>query len=708
MTMRSQLIQKMYYETFMETNQGYHPIQVLGEAYMIEQQNELPDLSYIRFAQGEVYFHHKDYEAAIFKWENINNELEPWAKKNTADAYYELGILSTAEDIYQSIVSENPTLNTEVGLHLFSLYIERGKKDAAVNVIKKMVDLNPDYPNVTGLARAFFEEQQDWNNAVWLAVNEGIRTESLTWFDHVKTYIDQGVTKTFSPSYFSEALLVLSRLDQPCFEELVSSIWNSFKSEDTYLTWLNEINQLFINLEPNENHSWQKLFGIFKETYLDLIDGKHLIKKIQHLIPTLLSNWLRIAENKEALSAATAVLSWNDLFPANINPIVVEDAEAIFRNVTKNKDVLNDCLHLFDSIIKWAQEAFDFSSQFDISDQLSELNDFILSIENTREFEENRVAELLDYIRTTITNLLQKRIDVENQLKESVKWNEDMVVKLNGAVNQLQDLELQKTKDITRSYRSIKEAIQKDMLEVLPTLLRDCSKLISEDSNFSKIHVELNAEMNRRIQDYLENKVMPNYYSSLQDWIYQSKEVIGQGQTFLDEMSEGFNALFGEERIKLECDLKTLDDWRRDTDRMTCGFLLDDVNILLRKTPSQLLLKSAGKLFGALSQNKSMLNNKYKSFVENEDYTEAIEFVMNRFFQQFELFERSLERDMSWIFRNPLNVLNQSIEDGRVEIQINEEMLKKMNTNPEMFHDPLTLFEVRLRQLEWISLSGEA
>jgi tetratricopeptide (TPR) repeat protein len=695
MTMRSQIIQKMYYETFMETNQGYHPIQVLGEAYMIEQQNELPDLSYIRFAQGEVYFHHKDYEAAIYKWENINNELEPWAKKNMADAYYELGILSSAEDIYQSIVSENPTLNTEVGLQLFSLYIERGKKDAAVNVIKKMVNLNPDYPNVTGLARAYFEEQQDWDNAVWLAVNEGIRTESLTWFDYVKTYVDQGVTKTFNPSYFSEALFVLSRLDQPCFEELVSSIWNSFKSEDTYLTWLNEINQLFINLELNENHSWQKLSGTFKETYLDLIDGQHLIIKIQDLIPILLSNWLRITGNVEASSAATAVLSWNEIFPANINPIVVEDAEVLFRNGTKNKDILTDCLSLFDSIMQWAAKVFDFSSQFDFSDQLTNLD-------------EKHVDELLAYIRTTISDLLQERIDVENQLKESVKWNEDMVIKLNGAVNQLHDLELQKTKDITRSYRSIKDGVQQEMLEVLPTLLRDSSKLISEDSNFSKIHIELNTEMNRKIQDYLENKVMPNYFSSLQDWIHQSQEVLGHGQVFLDEMSEGFNALFGEERIKLECDLKTLDDWRRDTDRMTCGFYLEEVNILLRKTPTQLLLKSAGKLFGALSQNKSMLYNKYKSFVENEDYTEAIESVMNRFFQQFELFERSLERDMSWIFRNPLNMLNQSIEDGRGEIQTNEEMLRKINTNPEMFHDPLTLYEVRLRQLEWMSLSGEA
>jgi hypothetical protein len=30
-----------------------------------------------------------------------------------------------------------------------------------------------------------------------------------------------------------------------------------------------------------------------------------------------------------------------------------------------------------------------------------------------------------------------------------------------------------------------------------------------------------------------------------------------------------------------------------------------------------------------------------------------------------------------------------------------------MNTNPELFRDPLTLFEVRLRQFEWMTVAGK-
>ena len=73
-TIEQQLIEKMFYETFMIDNAVKEPIQVLGEAYLEEQKKDIPDLSAIRFAQGELYFHFKDYESAIFKWENIQND----------------------------------------------------------------------------------------------------------------------------------------------------------------------------------------------------------------------------------------------------------------------------------------------------------------------------------------------------------------------------------------------------------------------------------------------------------------------------------------------------------------------------------------------------------------------------------------------------------------------------------------------------------
>lgn len=320
---------------------------------------------------------------------------------------------------------------------------------------------------------------------------------------------------------------------------------------------------------------------------------------------------------------------------------------------------------------------------------------------------DKRLAKLLFYIRMLLSGFLQKRIDVENQLVEAVRWNEDMHSKLNGAVNQLVDLVANKTETLAKSYREIKNTIEKEIADTVPKMLRECSGLIKENSDFTRIHLDLNDEMNHKLQQFLGEQMMPKYFRLLQDWIETSKIEFAQSQEFLNELAEGFNNMFGEERLTLSCDFKVLDDWRRDTERMTSGFRLEKVNILLRRTPSQLLLKSAGKLFGALAQNKAMLYNKFKAFVENEEYLDVAATVGQQFFQPFELFEKSLERDVSMFFKGPLAILNDTVEEVHSEIQTNRELLDQMNTNPEMFRDPLTLFEVRLRQFEWMTVAGK-
>ncbi|MCT8137674.1 hypothetical protein H1D32_07840 [Anaerobacillus sp. CMMVII] len=185
MIVEQQLIQKKYYESLL-IDQENNPLEFLAHLFMSEKNNEESDLSYIRFSQGEMYFHNKDFEAAIFKWEQVHNDLQQWAIKNMADAYYELGLVPTAIDLYQSVKSESLTLRSEVALNLFSIYNEQEKLDFAADVIKRAVTLNPDYPNVTVVARTFFEKYRDWGSAIELVVNEAIRTERLEWFTILK------------------------------------------------------------------------------------------------------------------------------------------------------------------------------------------------------------------------------------------------------------------------------------------------------------------------------------------------------------------------------------------------------------------------------------------------------------------------------------------------------------------------------------------
>ena len=260
MKMEEWLIEKKYHETIVNSSEK-HPIESLGKLFMEEQKREVPDLTEIRFAQGEVYFQYFDYEAAIFKWENISGKLSAWAQKNIADAYFELGIYDTAEAIYRSVATENPVLKIEVWLQLFSLYIVESRQAQATEVIKEAIHFQPDYPNVTKMARAFFEEQKDWSNAIELAVNESIRTKSLDWFDLLKKYIEQGIAQTIETDYFSLMLESLYQIDQSRFEKMVVALWKNYKHSVFYFDWLRATTELISKIEISREVSWDRIIG---------------------------------------------------------------------------------------------------------------------------------------------------------------------------------------------------------------------------------------------------------------------------------------------------------------------------------------------------------------------------------------------------------------------------------------------------------------
>ena len=348
-------------------------------------------------------------------------------------------------------------------------------------------------------------------------------------------------------------------------------------------------------------------------------------------------------------------------------------------------------------------DVFAFSSFYDRQSQLKDLGQYVRKNYSQKNAVTVQTANLLYFINKSIKYLVSKRIEKEKALVDSIKWNEEMAAKLNGAVHQIGDLEIEKVRVMTKSYRAIEEKIEAELVEKIPQLLRGCSKYIKEDSNFGNLHIELNEKMNKEVENYLQENVMPEYFKAIQKWIADSTVNFNEVQFFVNEMCEGFNTLYDEDKLHLECDFKVLDDWRRDADRMTSGIHLEKMNILLRFTPSQFLLKSAGKLLGGLTQNKSMLYNKYKQYIENEDYHEVAELIAKRFLHQFDFFAKSIERDITIFFRDPLVILNQTVEETRSEIEENKDALEEMRQNPEWYQDPLTFFELKLRQSEWLN-----
>jgi hypothetical protein len=209
--------------------------------------------------------------------------------------------------------------------------------------------------------------------------------------------------------------------------------------------------------------------------------------------------------------------------------------------------------------------------------------------------------------------------------------------------------------------------------------------------------------MNNRVQDYYEQTMIPTLCEKLEDWISSSHDELLESQSYLNEMSDTFNEIYQQEKLLLKCEFIILDDWRRDINRMTGRLQYEKENIMLRRNkPAQVLLKSAGKLFGGMNQNKSMLVNQYKKYVENESYEEVTESISKKLFLPFELFEKGLKQDISSFFNGPINEVVYTISETEEEIHNGKEGLSNMKANPEIFYDPLKLFEVNLLQQEFM------
>ncbi|MFD2043735.1 tetratricopeptide repeat protein [Ornithinibacillus salinisoli] len=692
MTVENELINKSYYQTIIDENENGHPIKILGEMYMEEMKKQRPNLSSIRYAQGEVYFLNEDYEAAIYKWGNpLDDKLIPWAQKNVADAHFEMGLLEDAEKFYKEVETQSAELKAEVLLQLFSLYIQQGKHENAVDAIKNAVKLDPDYSCVTEIAQTFFENFKDWDNAVELAVSEAIRTKSLSWFEVIEGYAEQGHTNKYEPNYLNEVLVSLLHIDKFRFESLSEVLWNSYKQSDFYIQWLEEINQLLSNNNFEESYMWKKLPNLFKVSYFELISGRFLIRDISKLIQNHLTNWLEITSVSDTLISSSAILAWNEIFPSDFDATLVSEAESQFENSNTNQNGRQDGIKLFESIQTWAEK----------EGLLDDLSEFIKPMLEEYNIEVASPSKIRSIIKNTIEFLIEKRVEVENGIIEKINWNEDLLARLQEIHHQLGNMEKEEANVIKYSFRKIKNDLIQNMMRKIPEVLRNCSELVHEDSDFGKLHVDLNDEMNRRIADFMEKTTQYDIKNAFQEWIEDCEREFKESQIKCNEMSESFNHQYSVEKIVLDGDFKILDDWQRDLERISRGLVhLEKANIMLRNNPSQMLLKGAGKLLGSISKNKEKLHIKYNNYIENEDYTQITQELINPFIQQLELFEGSIEWDVSTFFSDSLEVLNSVSEEVQGDMEKHKDSLNTMREKPEIYRDPLTLFELKLRQYE--------
>src|SRR5690606_3066987 len=144
------------------------------------------------------------------------------------------------------------------------------------------------------------------------------------------------------------------------------------------------------------------------------------------------------------------------------------------------------------------------------------------------------IKDVLDYI-------LEQKLESENVILQEMNDNEVLLTELHHFHQQLSNLEKEKASMLTSSFRDIKNKLMKNVHDKLPKLLQDCSALVKEDADFSKLHFVINEEMNKRIVKFMEKNVLPDFQNAFQKWILECEKEFQESQVLCTELHVNIN-----------------------------------------------------------------------------------------------------------------------------------------------------------------------
>lgn len=708
------LVRKTYYQLVVEESSQQYPVKYLGE--LISETEEEDLLAEIRYAQGEVYYHHQDLETAVFKWELTSGALKSWADKNIGDAYYDSGWIDQAKQKYLSVETEESVLKSEVALQLLSIFAEEKNNDKVYEYLSEALAIDPDYPGVSELARTIYEDNKDWNKAVDLVVKEGERTSDVTWYKHLLRYVKSGHTLGFTPEYFERPARNVVEENQYLFQELMASLTASYRGTDNYLYWIGTMNAIFATIELTRHPDWETMAGLHHDVYLDLTDGGYLEQEMEPVMPELLRHWEMLSSGQSAVLAVAAQAAWEEVFPEK-ESVLMSPAEYS----TKNSSLaVEEMLRLLESVVAWVkseeldpEETTDVlrqelsntsgvSAMFDPEESLT--FDRVKWIESIRTNElqaEKTAKKLSDAIHNLLTRLIDQQKTVEHSHEDSIQFYEDMLSRFKGLNANLGDTRMEKQESIVDTYQTMKQMQKEQFQSSVPSMIKASEDVLEDEEKSAKhLHEELNTAMNTRLRTYVNEELFPIFRKSLQQWLRNTENEMQETQDYLNEMNESLNGMIGEEKMKLQLDFELLHDWKRDLTRMINRTELPDENIMSRLEPKQMLLRNVGKYFGDMQQSKTFLLQQYKRYLDNDDFEDVAENLSYKLFFEFDLFERAIRADVDAAFTDIIEHIEEVIAEYQHELKLTKEELAKLHQHPEYFYDPLKIFDMRHKQCE--------
>lgn len=338
MILEEQLVDKQYFKQFIK--EVGNPVTILANLF-----SNGHDVDSIRFAQGEVYYRHGDFETAIFKWEQVQGELTEWAWKNKADAYTRLGLHEDAIFLYESIVTESTILNLEISLSLFELYQLTEQNEKVHQVIQRAISRDPDYKQIAKKAIEFYQQSEDDDHAILLSIAEAKRTCSPFWIEYIREYVQLGLMDEYSPNLFIELFTLFAKQQDIDVQSLILLVCERYEQGERRLEWLAKLNDFIISQQGFKQ--FNELSKYYENIYRDFVEGKYPLEVAKTYVPDTLTAWFLLKETQNRMFASASLLAWSDYYPAQIDDKYYEAAQQFFIDSERIPNIENkvDRLH---------------------------------------------------------------------------------------------------------------------------------------------------------------------------------------------------------------------------------------------------------------------------------------------------------------------------------------------------------------------------
>ncbi|CAM3832065.1 tetratricopeptide repeat protein [Alkalicoccus chagannorensis] len=706
-------VQKTYYRDLVNQDDPGKAALQLGAKLAAAEPHDEEELSTVRYAQGEVYYRLFDLESAMFKWQQVTGELSPWAVKNIGDAYYELESYELAKETYHSVSTDHPDLQVETALQLVAVYAREKARDEVYEWLHKALAVDRSYPDLTELAKSVYEDYQDWQRAVDLAVEEGKRTGDSGWYDDLLDYIKHGRTDHMTPEYFEHPLIHLGSMNHELFKETIGALTSRYRGTGSYLYWVGTMNRVFAEVETSRGPEWETMAALHHDIYLDLTNGDYLEAEIEPVMPDLLRHWELLAASSSTVIAAAAQAAWNEVYPEKETLPAFQGKE----NGSHASLAVEEMLRLLESILSWSsaedgdregtleQLRRDLRGIPDVDALLQQQKDVTFDrvswLEDLRQNEEKAAVtagQLSRAVENLLSRLEEQQVTVQSQLESSISFYEHMLTRFESFAHVLSQEKEARKSSILETYQTMKQ-MQKEQFESnVPSLIKAADDVLDEEKSVKTLHDDLNAAMNLRLRSFVHEELFPVFRKSVQHWLRTTEKELQEADASMREESTSLNDDIGEEAVRLGLDLQLVNDWKRDLTRMINRTDLPEENIMSRLEPKQILSRTVGKLFGDMQQSRSFVLQQYRRYLEEDDFSDISETLSYKLFFEFDLFERAVEADVESAYTDVQADLDELTETYRTHLEHTKKELAEVQQHPEYFFDPLKIFDMRQKQ----------